>query len=216
MCRNHIDHAQWPERIERDGPLRVGFMGSTSHLWDVSIAYTAIHAAHSMGCETHMIGYNPGDPDPGVPDEITADGETYELRSQKSKDHAAKWRKVISKHTGWINPTEYHRASLPLDIGLCPLKGDEFNFGRSDVKAIEYAISGAAVVCMNNPVYNSNWTHEVNCLMAGSAQEMAVQTLRLIKDPQLRYELVTAAQEYVRKERGLVQMQQEWRYAISG
>src|SRR5262249_1458538 len=158
----------------------------------------------------------PGDPDPDTPDQIEIDGEMVKLRSDKYQQNIDTWRGAITKHTAWIDPNEYHRAALPLDIGLCPLNNDDFCLAKSDVKAIEYTISGAAVVAQNNSVYNRNWKHEVNCLLAGSPREMAEQTIRLIRDPQLRYELVTAAQEYVLKERGLKQMQEEWRAALDG
>ncbi len=216
VCRNHIAASQWPERIERDGPVRVGFMGSASHVWDVNLAYPAVKAARDLGCETHFYGYNPGNPDAGIPDVIEVDGEIVEMRSEKSKKNSALWNLAISKHTGWVESTEYHRAALALDIGLCPLIADDFCLSKSDVKMIEYTISGVAGVCMNNPVYNGDWKHEVNCLMANSPREMAEQTVRLIQDPKLRFELVTAAQEYVMNERGIKQMQDEWGDAISG
>lgn len=217
VCHNNIDLKMWPERIERNGPLRVGFMGSTSHVWDVNLAYGAFHLAHEYGCETHFIGYNPANPDPNMPeDKIVVDGEEVQMRSEKSKENIRKWKAVITKHTKWITPDEYHRASLPLDVGLCPLRSDDFTLGKSDVKAIEYTISGAAVICTNNPVYNGFWKHEVNCLMANSPEEFGMATLRLIKDSKLRYELVTNAQEKVLKERGLPQMKWEWNAAING
>jgi glycosyltransferase involved in cell wall biosynthesis len=213
VCRNHVPLSDWPERVERDGPVRVGFMGSSSHVWDVGLTYGAISAAHQQGCETLMIGYSPSDPDPNFPDLV--DGQPW--RSPKSQAYKDQWASVVSRHIPWIEPDAYHRAALPLDIGLAPLRSDGFTLGKSDVKAIEYTISGAAVVCQNNPVYNSaGWKDGVNCLMAGSPQEFGEQTLRLIRDEKLRYDLVTAAQEYVAAERNEDVLAREWRYAING
>lgn len=217
VCQNSIDVADWPERVERDGPLRVGFMGSISHLWDVNIAYAAFVTAREMGAKTVMIGYNPGDPEPGVPDTITTEeGTEHVIHNTKSIAHRNRWAAVISEHIPWINPVDYHRAALPLDIGLCPLVSDDFSLSRSDVKAIEYTISGAAVVCTNNPVYNHFWEHEKTCLMANSYVEMAQAVRRLIRDPKLRFDLVTAAQEKVASERGLETLRSEWREVLSG
>jgi len=215
VCRNHVPRGDWPERLEADGPLRVGFMGSPSHVWDVNLMYGAISAAHSAGSETVMIGYNPANPDPTVPD--FEDGAEESWRSEKSLAYKRAWAKVISRHERWVDPSAYHRHPLPLDIGLAPLKVDAFTLGKSDVKLIEYTISGAVSVCQNSPVYNkAGWEHEVNCLMAGSPQEFGEQTLRLIRDPRLRYELVTAAQEYVANERNEDALALEWGYALSG
>lgn len=210
VCSNHVPQSDWPERVERDGPLRVGFMGSVSHVWDVNLTYAAFHVAHETGCETVMIGYNPAAPDNDIPNQVMVDGELVSIRSEKSRNYMDKWGEVVSKHIPWIDPALYHRAALPLDIGLCPLRVDEFNMSKSDVKAIEYTISGAAVVCSNTPVYNRYWKHEETCLMANSVEEMALATHRLIKDPKLRYELVSNAQQYVAENRGLQQLKDEW------
>lgn len=209
VCGNHVPAGDWPERDERAGPLRVGFMGSTSHVWDVNLAYAALHVARQHGCDVVMIGYSPAQPD-ALPDELVVDGERVELRSEKSRSNIEKWRAVVSRHIPWVDPGSYHRAALPLDVGICPLRVDDFTLGKSDVKAVEYTISGAAVVCSNMPVYNRFWKHEQNCLLASSVDEFALQTHRLIKDAKLRYELVSNAQEYVMKERGAKQLQEEW------
>lgn len=216
VCRNSLPLSDWPERVESDGPVRVGFMGSPSHVWDVNLAYAAFHAAKEAGAETWVVGYNPADPDPDIPDTVEADGTVYEIRSAKSRAYVKKWAKVIDRHIGWVEPSEYHRAAIPFDIGLCPLLGNDYTLGKSDVKAIEYTASGAAVVAMNHPVYNTaGWVHEQNCLLAGSWRELAEQTIRLVRDPKLRYELVTAAQEMVATERNGDVLRDEWMVALA-
>jgi len=209
VARNHVDLKHWPEPVERDpgAPVRVGFMGSTSHLWDINRAYGAFKAAKQAGATTTVIGYNPANPDKG-----------YHLlnRSERSQAFIEAWSDAIDTHIPWVESDQYHRAALPLDIGLCPLIHNDFTAGKSDVKAIEYTISGAAVVAMNLPIYNSNWKHEETCLLVNDWREMVQAVLRLIYDPKLRYELVTNAQEYVREERGHTQLNDEWKAAIYG
>lgn len=216
VCRNSIDRAAWPTVPEYDGPVRVGFMGSPSHVWDVHLAYAAFHAAKYHGCHTTMIGYNPANPDPHIPDEITADGITYQLRTKKSLAVSRKWQAVIDEHIEWIAPEEYHRAHLPLDIGLAPLRDNDFTRGKSDVKAIEYSISGAACVLQRHIAYTqAGWKHEVNCLLAKSQEDMAIQTMRLIHDPMLRTELVANARKMIRTERNEIVMRNEWNVALA-
>lgn len=217
VCRNSIDRSAWPTIPEYDGPVRVGFMGSPSHVWDVSIAHAAFHAAKYHGCHTTMIGYHPGNPDPHIPDTITANGVTYQLRSKKSRAVSSRWLNVVDEHIQWISPDEYHRAHLPLDIGLAPLRDNDFTRGKSDVKAVEYTISGAACVLQKHLVYTSaGWEHEVNCLLAKSQEDMAIQTMRLIHDPSLRAELVANAREMIATERNELVMRDEWNAALNG
>lgn len=216
VCRNNIARGHWPQVPEYDGPLRVGMMGSPSHVWDSAIGYTAFHAAKYRGCHTTVIGYNPADPDPHIPDFVEVDGVKHMTRSTKSLAVSAKWAKVIDQHIPWVSPDEYHRASLPLDIGLAPLRDNDFTRGKSSVKGIEYTISGAACVLQDHPVYASDgWKHEVNCLLAKSREDMAIQTLRLIDDPLLRRELVANAREWIATERNEITLRNEWEAALS-
>jgi hypothetical protein len=213
VCRNHVPAADWPERVERDGPLRVGFMGSLSHLWDVgSLGHASFHAAHGLGCETVFIGYTPSDPD-----SHTSGFDIEEHRNDASRYQIGEWKKVVSKHIPWVASTEYHRAALPLDIGIAPLRTDAFNLGRSDSKLLEYTISGAAIVCQAHPVHRrGGWRHEETCLMGSTQEELAYAVVRLIRDSKLRYELVANAQAMVTDERGDRQIREEWTDAISG
>lgn len=216
VCGNHVPSWAWPDMPEYDGPLRVGFMGSPSHVWDIHLGYAALHAAKALGATTTMIGYNPADPDPDIPDTVDVDGETFHTRSEKSRAVSAKWGEVIDTHIRWIDPGEYHRAPLPLDIGIAPVLYNDFTCGKSDAKALEYAISGAACVLQNHPIYNrAGWVHEENCLLAGSQEEMGLAVVRLIRDPKLRLELLANAREYVMAERNEHVMKTEWLSAIN-
>lgn len=214
VCRNNAPLADWPERVERDGPLRVGFMGSSSHVWDIAaLGYATFHAAHGLGCETVFIGYSPADPDANT---VGWDpGEEY--RSEQSRYQIGKWRQVVSTHIPWVAPSDYHREPLPLDIGIAPLRTNKFNLGKSDVKAIEYTISGAACVLQNMPVYNTaGWRHGVNCLMASTQEDFAHAVVRLVRDAKLRYELVSNAQAMIMEERSDEAIRREWGYALTG
>jgi glycosyltransferase involved in cell wall biosynthesis len=87
--------------------------------------------------------------------------------------------------------------------------------GKSDVKAVEYAISGAAVVAQNNEVYNRTWVHGETALLVGSPQEMLQAVDLLVRDENLRLRLIENARQYVREERGLKQLQDEWGAAVA-
>lgn len=203
VCGNHLFLDDWPELDERDGRLRVGWMGSASHLWDVDNAWAALMFARQEGCETVMVGFNPAEPE-------------HAVETKKSLFKVRQWRKAVDRFVPWVKMDGTSRLSLPLDIGLSPLLYNDFTLGKSDVKNVEYAISGAAIVCQNHPVYNRHWRHEETCLMAGSSGEMLECVKRLIRDPKLRRELVENAQQYVREERNIESRAGEWREAVLG
>lgn len=207
VCGNHVDLEDWPERVEREDKLRVGWMGSPSHIWDVDLAWPALLMASRMGCETWMIGFNPA-----LPETQVQPGDLHPRWKTKIRE----WEKVGFKHVPWRKPEQYERLGLPLDIGLCPLLTNEFTLGKSDVKAVEYTIAGAAVVAWNNSVYNKTWKHGETALLVGSPSEMIDAVTRLAQDDRLRERLVENAQEYVREERGLKQLRAEWLAAING
>lgn len=200
VCRNHCPEADWPQPVERDGPVRVGWMGSPSHIWDVDLAWPALMHARNVGCETWMVGYDPTNPD-------------HAVTSPRAKQKVAAWEKVGFKHEDW--KLLDGRLRLPFDIGLAPLLTNEFTLGKSDIKAIEYAISGAAPVVWNMPVY-SDWAHGETCLKVGSPQEAIDAVDLLARDGNLRQRIVAAARQYVREERGEKQLREEWGAAIRG
>jgi hypothetical protein len=203
VCRNNIAEGDWPEIPEYDGPTRITYMGSPQHIWDTDLIWAAmLHGTRNLGCMAYFIGYHPAYPDPW-PTDPKAIAKTLE------------WRKVGALHIPWVDPREYERPSLPADIGLCPLQYNDHTLGKSDVKFIEYTINGAAVVASNHSVYNRTIVHGETGLLAGSDREFLWCVEELVRDPKLRRTLVANAQEYVRKERGLKQLQEEWKAAVS-
>jgi glycosyltransferase involved in cell wall biosynthesis len=185
VCGNHIDPEDWPEPIPRRGPLRVGWMGSPSHRLDLPLARLALQWAYSAGHEVRLIGYDPGFED-----------FTYYYHP-------------------WKAPGEYGRPALPLDIMVIPLARNRFNLGKSDVKVLEAAISGCAVVC-SPTVYGETIKHEETGLLAGGPEELRSGVERLARDPGLRQELADNLQQYVREERLIQHHVHEWERAVCG
>lgn len=206
VCRNHIAREDWPEPITRKGPLRVGWMGSPSHVYDIDLAAPAFLRAQELGCECWLIGYDPREP--GFKGEMAEIGSTRQLHI---------WERVGYTHRKWIKPDLYHRTALPFDIGLAPLVTTRHTNGKSDVKAVEYAISGAAPVLWQGVVYGGgDWKHGENCLLVSSPREMADAVALLVRDRGLREAIVANAREYVARERNEDVMRKEWGDAIDG
>jgi hypothetical protein len=98
---------------------------------------------------------------------------------------------------------------------LAPLEVTAFNLGKSDVKALEYGMSGAAVVAQNMPVYQT-LRHGETGFLAGSPLEFLYWTQQLVMNERLRRESSAALQTYIRAERLIGHHAGEWREAITG
>jgi glycosyltransferase involved in cell wall biosynthesis len=201
---NHIDPDDWPEPVPRDGPIRVGWMGSDSHFRDVKLIYPALAWAARNGCEVVLIGY-----DPHWHPQCAVDG----IAGLSYGDEFGFPHRQIP----WVDPQQYGRdkAVYPLDIALAPLEVTAFNLGKSDVKALEYGMSGAAVVAQNMPVYQT-LRHGETGFLAGSPAEFLYWTQQLVANERLRRESADALQTYIRAERLIDHHAGEWREAITG
>ena len=189
VCGNHIDgrYLVEPSPKRPDGKLRIGYMGSQSHIWDIKLAFPALKWAHDNGHEVVLIGHDP------------------------------KWRHLMEyTYIPWQKPEEYRRMALPLDIGLAPLVVNNHTLGKSDIKAMEYLLSGAVPVVQNCEVYNRTFKHGETAWLAGSPEEYWLAVQRLVNDPKLRRDLVERGNQYIHEERMIEQHRSEWEEAILG
>lgn len=191
VARNNVDLEDWRSPERTWSRTRVGIMGSHQHIWDWRLAAPALRLAKDMGAEIVFIGLDPGSVD-------------------------ATWHSFLGDYTHipWLAPDEYHKTGLPLDIGLCPLVTNKHTMGKSDVKFLEYSMSGVATVAQNNIVYNRSIKHGETGLLAGGPDEMALAVHSLLSSPSRREALVAAAQQYVREERSIQVNLHEWENAI--
>jgi len=195
VARNHVesDDVRWNPQDRSWPKLRVGIQGSYQHVHDWRLAAPALHLAKEMGCEVVFMGLDPA-------------------------EHDRKWKEFLGDYTHipWAEQHLYHQRHIPFDIGLAPLVTTRHTLGKSDVKALEYAMSGVAAVLQNNSVYNREWVHGETALLAGGPDEMAVQMASLIRSKQLREGLVDRARNYVRERRTIEGNIDEWRDAVVG
>lgn len=201
VCRNHVDERFVPTELSprrEDGRLRIGYMGSDSHIWDVDLIYEALRAAYDLGHEIVFVGINPTLLNP-------------KFRRASKKD----WSRIEYTHIPWRNDG-YRGSALPLDIGFCPLIVDNHTLGKSDIKWMEYALSGAATIAQNCLVYNRTAVHGEHALMANSPKEFHDRMIDLIERAPLRERLVANTRQYIREERLLLKNANEWRSAVLG
>lgn len=204
VCRNYVDRKFMPETLP--GPrgngekLRIGFMGSDSHYWDVELIYPALKYAYDQGHEIVFVGINP----------------RYSMikptaAEERQRQH---WWDIEFTHIPWSN--HFRGVTLPLDIGFAPLVVTQSSLGKSDIKWMEYALSGAACIAQNCLVFNRTAKHGETVLFAASPAEFGHRLMELIGNSELRRRLVENARQYIAENRMIENNQKEWRDAVYG
>ena len=98
---------------------------------------------------------------------------------------------------GRINAADvnsYAQAYNLMDIGLIPVRDNQFNRCKSDLKLSEMGAFGLAAIVSDVSTYESLGVHERNCLVAGK-KEWYKSIRRLIDNPNLRKDLGSQLKE---------------------
>jgi glycosyltransferase involved in cell wall biosynthesis len=102
---------------------------------------------------------------------------------------------------GRINAADvysYAQAYNLMDIGLIPLRYNEFNRAKSELKMLEMGAFGLGVIVSDVESYQWMSKHGKNCLVAGK-KDWYKAMRRLIENPELRKDLGSQLKEDVMK-----------------
>lgn len=133
VCPNSVDAVDWDDPVKKDdGVLRIGYAASHSHWNDAKLVYRALDwAARQPDVEVWLLGLNPW--------------ENHELNNHLH-------------HVPWTHDLAEYRKNLQiLDLGVCPLKVSAWHDCKSDVKAMEYGMAGAASIVQRSEPYKPWW-----------------------------------------------------------
>jgi glycosyltransferase involved in cell wall biosynthesis len=100
---------------------------------------------------------------------------------------------------GRINAADvysYAQAYNLMDIGLIPLRYNEFNRAKSELKMLEMGAFGLGVIVSDVESYQWMSKHGKNCLVAGK-KDWYKSMRRLIENPDLRKDLGSQLKEDV-------------------
>jgi len=113
----------------------------------------------------------------------------------------------------WTLIDTYPAAMTLMDIALAPAGKGDFFKGKSDLRWLEAGALGIPTIA-DPSVY---WRVEdgVTGFTAETPEEAAEAMLRLVYDEELRREVGRNAQEYVREERNMVVMADQWRDVVA-
>lgn len=186
VCPNSVDPQDWDEDPPHrpDGVLRVGWAASDSHIYDAGLIRRALSwAADQDGVEVVIIGIDPS---------------------------VASWP-FPHRHIPFAPMAEYRRNLREIDVMLCPLKPSRWADCKSDVKALEAAMSGACSVVSEaepyRPWFNRTYT-------ARDAKGFLRAVKEIVRDPKGTLNLAREARDYVLKERTIQGNVWRWQEAI--
>ena len=112
----------------------------------------------------------------------------------------------------WTLIDTYPAAMTLMDIALAPAGKVDFFKGKSDLRWLEAGALGIPAI-VDPTVY---WRVEdgVTGCVADTPEQAAEWMLRLVQDPELRREIGANAQRYVREERNMIVMAEQWRHVL--
>ena len=192
---NYLDDSLWSLkppvlRENKEKPLVIGYMGSSSHLPDLEIiapVLIELLSRYPGQLEVWIWGTRP-------PDSLRALPQV-------------KW--VPSPSNNYKEFVRYFQTQSA-DIFVAPLVDNSFNRCKSPLKFFEYSALGVAGVYSKVAPYQSVITHGHDGLLAASPQEWLDHLLKLVEDDEYRFELAKNAQNTVNAKWLLSKNTQQW------
>lgn len=188
VCWNSVDPDDWaPDPPhQRDGVLRVGWAGSWSHLYDVPDIRLALDwASRQKDVEVVLMGYDP------------------------------KWGFEYRAVSWFENLADYRATACEIDVMLCPVRPSEWANCKSDVKALEAAMSGAAALVSRTEPYRPWWDGDAPGYSAGSPKEFLKVVKHLVRNRDEVAETAKLAREYVLAKRDICSTISQWHEALA-
>lgn len=201
VCPNQVEPSEWPGR-----PLRypewydpetfyVGWAGSASHLPDLKLVRQALEWAGTRpGVEVIVLG-------------VGENGPRSWLDSLPAKCRV-RW-------IPYATDMGVYRSLMALfDVALAPVVETPWAACRSDVKALEYAMSGAVPVLSEATPY-VGWRDGEFCRKAKTARDFLRATQELVNDQKGARELALEAKQHVLEQRTFERNIHYWQEALS-
>lgn len=186
VCPNSVDPDDWPEPTKPDdGILRIGWAASSSHALDAPLVKRALQWA-SQQDDVQVIVY----------------GDRF-------------FRGFEYTHIPWTDTLEDYRASLGiLDVGICPLRDTPWSRGKSDIKAMEYAMAGAMPIVSPVAAYGPWFYNDRRCLTADTRDDWLAALRFCVQNRDEVKRLAAAAKAYVLAERTIQDNIYRWEEAL--
>jgi hypothetical protein len=166
-----------PAPTAKPGGFVIGWAGTRSHAADLAAIAPTIGAFCSRHSDT-----------------------VFALMGDPSLHHLLAGVPATQRRVAPFASYEEYRAFLDgLHVGIIPLEDTRFNRGRSDVKLVEMAAAGLAIVAQRVPVYAA---HGDVALLFSNAAELDAHLERLHADRQALDRTAAATFDTIRTRRG--------------
>lgn len=186
VCRNAVDPDDWVDLAPKDPEtLRIVYSGSISHLHDAPYVTKAFKwAARQPRVEVYVQGFAPK-------------GWTF------------------AKLVPWTDSlAEYRRSLGQFDVGVAPLRPGRWANGRSDLKALEYAMAGVMPLVANEEPFREFGEVFPELLVDSDERAWLDAIKRVVRDRDSVKETTERVRKYVLDNRTMEKCIVSWREAI--
>lgn len=206
VLKNVIDpnDEQWKPRAITSPLVRFGWIGGVFHRPDVELmkaSFKQVSRDKDLLKQIQLCGT------------FARNDEYVEIEKVFTNNYAAldeSYKQYLfnftptAEHIGYFKPYRrlwakdvYSYGDLynQIDVALIPLVASPFNACKSELKLIEAAAMGKAVICSNTEPYQQYLAPKINCLSGNSGWYAAIK--QLANDSELRAELAANLQKTV-------------------
>jgi glycosyltransferase involved in cell wall biosynthesis len=216
---NSLDFNRFKRREGNHERLRIGYTGGSTHWEDLGIVLDVIKDLQDKYdfdflvqgmCGTPLVGemYNYKF--------IESEGLQPEKRSYylPALETFEKLRKIKYSHIPFYPPELYPDIlrTLDIDIGIAPLKDNQFNKAKSCIKMYEYAAVGAAVLTSDVLPYSK----ENKYTAKNTYKDWYKKLERLIKDEDFRDKVWKKQYDFVEKNVDVSKVVDKWEKVFQG
>ena len=189
LAPNTVEPDDWPlvvRPVPDDGILRIGYAGSNSHLNDYPLVKKALKwAARQRDVEVHFIGFTPQGNPPGPTMPWTLDMHDFRLSLQR------------------------------LDVGVAPIRANAWSNGKSDLKALEYAMAGVMPIVQDSESFRP-WRSFWSPWMPSTEDDWVDVIKDVVASRDEVRDLAETARRYVLEHRTIEKNIGAWKEAVFG
>jgi glycosyltransferase involved in cell wall biosynthesis len=178
---------------DRQGRLRIGWMGGGSHARDITLATSAVRRFMKRSPDWDLF--------------VAGVDYRREFRCDPARSFHVPWIHVCD------DPDVFYRA-IDFDIGICPLLDTQFARSKSHIKALEYMARGIPVVASDVEPYRRFIRHGVDGFLVKHEHEWISAISELASDEKLRLDMGARAKAHA-AEHTIEKHYQEWVNAYS-